>query len=106
MSMFDVDAFKYLILSVDPEATKYEGDGGDAYTVWTPYGVSRYCADGGDAALVYKIQVDRYTQDDNDGIAAGLYAALESCDYVAFEYLRDYEPDTGYHHHIYDCELL
>lgn len=36
MNPFDFTQFEALLLSIDPNASKYEGNGNEAYTVWTP----------------------------------------------------------------------
>jgi hypothetical protein len=54
---------------------------------------------------VWKVQVDRFTKTDNDTIALGILNALEAAK-IPHTYLIDYEKDTGYHHHIFDCEVV
>ncbi len=100
--MKDLTPFKNLILSVDIEATKFEGNGKRDYTVWTPYQPSRDIADDECEEFTWRIQVDRFTKIDNDPIAKALYDKFEEM-HVPFEYELDYEPDTKYIHHIFVC---
>lgn len=94
-----------LVVSVDPQAGHYESDHreGEPYTVWREKRTLPFLGDGEHMGGL-KFQIDRFTKTENDPIAASLYAVLETRDDVAFEYLTDYEPDTGYIHHIFDCE--
>lgn len=99
-----LDAFKALILTVDPSATKNKGDGQENYTVWRPYGLTGPRSNNKRSCRVWKVQIDRLTKTDNDTIAAALLDALDASR-IPYTYLLDYEQDTGYHHHIFDCEV-
>lgn len=99
--------FKRIVTAVDPNAARYDSAyrGSRAYTVWREVESLGFMADGEhQGAMSY--QVDRFTKDQDDPIAAALYAALEQNDRVAFRYLVDYERDTRYIHHIFDCEAI
>ena len=48
--------------------------------------------------------MDRFTKIEDEETALALKALLEAQDDIAVDYLVDYERDTGYIHHIYDCE--
>ncbi len=96
---------KALIVSADPDCARYESAyaGGAAYTVWRE--VRRLPAmsdDAHDEGWVF--QVDRFTKAEDDAVALAIYGALTADDRVAFSYSIDYEQDTGYVHHIFDCE--
>ncbi len=101
-----LEDFRELILSADPDATRYEGSRKGNYTVWQEYGMSPLAADNRTADRAMKVQVDRFTKVEDDPVAAALLAALDERDEVAYTYLVDYEVDTGYIHHIYDCEVI
>ena len=105
MTLAEIQA---LVVSVDTNSGHYESAyaGSDAYTVWRefrrlPEHANDHFADEG-----WAFQIDRYTKTENDPIAAALFAALDADDRVAFAYQVDYEPNTGYIHHIFDCEGL
>ena len=102
MTTADIQA---LVVAVDPNAAHYESAhrDGEPYTVWQAKRTLSFMGDGKHLGAM-KFQIDRFTKTENDPIAASLYAVLEARDDVAFEYLTDYEPDTGYIHHIFDCE--
>lgn len=96
---------KAFLVAVDPTIERYESShaGSDAYTVWRELGPRGIWADG-HLQHVMRFQVDRFTKTENDATAMAIRIALEDRDDIAFEYLVDYEPDTGYIHHIFDCE--
>ena len=50
--------------------------------------------------------MDRFTKEEDEETAAELLRALSERDDITVDYLVDYERDTGYIHHIYDCEGL
>lgn len=103
MTLSDIRA---LVVSVDPAAGHYESahDQGEAYTVWYEVQRAGLMADNIRPNKTWRFQIDRFTKTEDDPIAAQLEAALESCPFVSYNYLVDYEPDTGYIHHIFDCE--
>lgn len=90
--------FKAIILSADPQASHYRSMQTPNYTVWREFGKRSL------PEPTWKIQVDRYTKIEYDPVIALINAALERDD-IAFDYLCDYEKDTGYIHHIWDCEV-
>ena len=102
MTLHDIQA---LVVSVDPGARHYESDHrhGQAYTVWWEKRTLPLMADGRHMGGI-KFQISRYAKLEGDAIAAALYSALEERPDISFEYLTDYEPETGYIHHIFDCE--
>ena len=99
------DEIKSLLVTVDPEVQRYEHDheGADAYTVWSEFGRLNLYGDGEEEGSI-RFQVDRFTKEEGDEIAAALLAALDGRDDIAVDYQVDYERDTGYIHHIFDCE--
>lgn len=97
---------KTLLVAVDPNVQRYDHDGAgtsDAYTVWYELRPVGLYGDGQEEGTI-RFQVDRFTKEEDDAIAASLKETLEGQDDIAVEYLVDYERDTGYIHHIYVCE--
>lgn len=97
---------KTLLVAVDPNVQRYDHDGAgtsDAYTVWYELRPIGLYGDGEEEGTI-RFQVDRFTKEEDDAIAASLKETLEGQDDIAVEYLVDYERDTGYIHHIYVCE--
>ena len=102
MTLSDIKAF---VAAVDPNAGHYESayQGSQAYTVWRERTTLAMMADdehqGG-----FRFQIDRFTKDEGDAIAAAIETALDADPRIAYERLTDYEQDTRYIHHIFDCE--
>ena len=99
------DEIRALVVSVDPSVGHYESDHrpGEPYTVW--YEVQRAGLSADNRRFrSWRFQIDRFTKQENDPVAEALENALAAAPAVAYDYLVDYEPDTGYIHHIFDCE--
>ena len=73
------------------------------YTYWDETHVLPFTGDGRHQAG-WAFVVHRYTKQENDEIAARLFAQLDADDRIAVSYSMDSEPETGYIHHIFDCE--
>ena len=100
-----LDDFRDLLLTVDQDATRYEHTGVGNYTTWREYGTKPLGANNRRGEVIYRVQVDRFTKLENDPTAAAITTLLDGQDTVAFQYLVDYEVNTGYIHHIWDCEV-
>lgn len=100
-----LNEIKALVLSADPTAEHYASSrtGSDSYTVWRE--LRRLNATADDRHIEgWAFQVDRFTRDEYDGIAEAIFETLDGDDRVALAYEVDYERDSEYIHHIYDCE--
>ena len=95
-----LDQFGTVIKSADPAAAHYAGKGTGNYTRWYEYDLG----DNGGKSGPMKIQVDHFTKLENDPVVTGITEALNLDDVYA-KHLVDFEPDTGYIHHIWDCEV-
>ena len=102
MTLAEIKAF---LVTVDSTIERYESSKTDAeaYTVWYEVNPKTAFADG-QHQDVTKFQVDRFTKTEDDATAAAIFTALDERDDISFDYLVDYESDTGYIHHIFDCE--
>jgi hypothetical protein len=102
-----IPEIRALLVSVDPHIGMYDSEHreGEAYTRWEPVRRLETISDDMHEEA-WSFQVDRFTKDDEDGIADALFAALDSDDRIGVEHLIDYEADTGYIHHIFDCEAV
>ena len=101
-----IQEIKDLLVAVDPDIQRYDHDRkgtGEPYTVWREIRPLGAYGDGGEEGTV-RFQVDRFTTEEDEPMAAALKAALESQDDIGVEYLVDYEKDTEIIHHIYVCE--
>lgn len=99
--------FRDILLAADPGAKHYESSQQPNYTIWTEIGDSASYADDrrGDGDRAWKIHVDRFTKVEYDPVVDAIRAALVAAD-ISFEYLVDYEPETKYIHHIFDCVVI
>lgn len=100
-----LEDIRELVAAIDPLASRYESANNtrESYTVWNEtrmLGLMR--EDRHEPAWAF--QIHYFTKRENDTMANAIFAALEADYRVAFEYLQEYEQDTGYIHHIYSCE--
>lgn len=101
MTVKDIEA---LVGSVDPQSRHYYNPhDGTNYTRWMEYKQIGEAADD-TYGTGWKFQIDRYTKQEYDPIAADLEKALKEKVGVAYRYMVDFEQDSGYIHHIFDCE--
>lgn len=100
------DDIRALVIAIDPNAGHYDSAyrNTDAYTVWQELQRTGLMADNARACKSWRFQIDRFTKQEADPIAAQLESALDAAPAITYDYLVDYEPDTGYIHHIFDCE--
>lgn len=93
-----------LVVSADPAAKHYESPhNGTDYTVWMEYqriGISSDDLSGGG----WKFQIDRWTKEEYDPVAEQIEQVLNATPGVAFTYMVNYEQDSGYIRHMFDCE--
>ena len=98
-------AIQAFVVSVDPNADHYESAyrEGDPYTIWYEQGPLPFVGDGEYLGAI-KFVIARITKEENDPVVAALTTALEESDTIAYDYKPDYDPETGYILHIFDCE--
>ena len=75
------------------------------YTYWEetrrlPYTADNVHEEG------WRFYVHRYTRDEYDTVAADIFAALDADPAIAVSHEVDYDPDSGYIHHIFECETI
>lgn len=99
------EEFKQIVLEADPEADHFESDKkGSAYTVWAEYEGLPYAADNR-SNLGWAFQIDRYHKDENDHMVGKIAEVLDK-HLIPYQPLVDYDEETGYIRHIFDCEAL
>ena len=101
-----IQEIKDILTAVDPDAQRYEHDRagtGDAYTVWAEITPVGFYGDGQEQGSI-RFQVDRFTMEEDEAMAESIRRALENTDYITVDDRVDFEKDTGYIHHIFDCE--
>lgn len=101
MTLEDVKA---LVLSADEQAMHYvHAKGRSAYTTWRETRGLNLMANN-EHERGWAFTIDRFTQTEFDGVAKSIAQILTEAEGVAYSYLVDYERDSGYIHHIFDCE--
>lgn len=99
-----LDEIRVFLTAVDPGIKHYFSMAeGDAYSYWEETRPLPFCADGGHTGG-WRFYVHRFTRNETDTVAEALYAALDASDRIAVRRTVDYERDTGYIHHIFECE--
>lgn len=103
-----IDEFVCLIKTIDPNPIKYRAIGqmDNQYTVYFPYKHESMFCDNEEAESAERIQVDYFTKTDNDPIAAQFLHAFSHSDSISCSYRTDFEDDTRYIHHIFDCVVV
>lgn len=95
-----------VVVAVDPAAQRYESTNRSGnFTAWAEYRRLPVFADGHHIEA-WAFQVDRFTREENDEIARAFFEAFDSNPRISFTHQIDYENDTRYIHHIYDCEAV
>jgi hypothetical protein len=100
-----LNEFMELLLTVDPNATRYYSMQQGNYTIWQEYGADHLPGDNKYLDRKWRIQVDRFTKIPDDPVVDAITAVLDRED-IAFSYQVDFEMDTKYIHHIWDCEVV
>lgn len=104
-----IDAFVKIVQSVDPDASRYQRlrkTTDKAYTVWSDYGTVTLKANGKPAGKAKKIQVDYFTFTEDDPKALQFYQVFSENDEITVLHNTDFELETRYIHHIFDCEVV
>ena len=104
-----IEDFAKIIQSIDPDAARYQKirkHSDRAYTVWNDYATDQLMADGRAAECTKKIQIDYYTLVEDDPIAQKFYRELSKNDEITVSHLTEFDPETRYIRHIFDCEVL
>lgn len=99
-----LEYIKDMVASIDPEARRYYTPvEGNAFTVWQEYAeIGLHADDVTEEGWAFEI--DRYTKDADDPIAAAIRKRLRQEAGITYTYQIVYEPESGYIRHIFDCE--
>ena len=101
-----IKEFRDLLLTADPEARHYTHATSGNYTVWSEYNEVYGIADDQIASKVAHIQVDRYTRLEYDPMVDTITHTLDEGGVLVIDRRTLFEMDSGYIHHIWDCELM
>lgn len=104
-----IDSFVEIVQGIDPDAARYQKlrkPTDKAYTVWSDYGTETLYANGVPVRKAKKIQVDYFTFQEDDPVALALFRAFSKNDDITVIHTTDFENETRYIHHIFDCEVV
>lgn len=94
-----------MLVAVDPTIEHYQSTNQSRdYSVWAEYQRLNLMSDDQHSDEGWMFQVDRFTKAENDPIATAFFNVLDADSRVAVVHQVDYEPTTGWIHHIFDCE--
>lgn len=97
---------KELLVSVAPDIKHYFSmSQDDSYSFWEEYGQLQILSDGAHAGG-WRFGVHVFTRDEDDQLPVDVFAALDASDDIAVEWTTSFEPETGYIHHLFDCEAV
>lgn len=97
------------LAGIDPGIKHYfSAAGGDAYSYWEETQRLPFTADDrhDPADAAWRFYVHRYTKTEYDPVATALFTALDESTGIAVRWTVDFEPETGYIHHILECEAI
>lgn len=94
-----------LLVGADPDIKHYFSmKRGKAYSYWEETQRLATMADDHHADDAWRFYVHRYTKEEYDEIASHLFRVLDDHPGISVIHTVDYDPDSGYIHHIYECE--
>lgn len=100
-----LNEIKDMLVTVDPGIKHYFSMGkGTAYSYWEETKRLPFISDGHHSEEGWRFYVHRFTKESGDTVAAALFQALDDDVRVAVSWQTDFEQDTGYIHHIFECE--
>ena len=101
MKLTDIET---LVGGVDAQARHgYTMSTESAYTYWEETQRLPFTSDDRHQEA-WRFYVHRYTKDESDSTAATLYNTLDADPRTTVIHTKDYDPERGYFHHIYQCE--
>lgn len=95
------------LAGIDPDIKHYfSASDGKNYTYWEETQRLPFMADDrhDPADAAWRFYVHRFTKTEYDPVATALFTALDESTGIAVRWTVDSEPDTGYIHHIFECE--
>lgn len=104
-----IEQFVGIVLDIDANAARYQKlrkPTDKAYTTWSDYGTGTLYANGVPVSKTKKIQVDYFTFIEDDPVALAFFKAFSENDEITVVHDTDFETDTRYIHHIFDCEVI
>lgn len=103
-----LDGFVKLIQDIDPKAERYDaiGEPGEKFTVYSDYMDSILMADDAVAEKILHIQVEYYTDEEDDPVAQQYMKKFSDTVGISFTYDKDFDPKSRAIRHLFDCEVV
>lgn len=99
-----LEAIRTLLVSVVPDIKHYFTDSTAlAFSYWEETERLPMLSDDRHETA-WRFYVHRYTQSEDDLISDQLFETLDQDPRITVRYTVDYDQDSGYVHHIYECE--
>lgn len=101
-----LDEVRQAVIEAAPYASHYYSvKKGESYTTWHEYRRIPLKGDGQTAEDAWAFQVDHFTKREDDPVPEAIFAALDGNDRIAVSHrVLPPEPETGYIHHVFQCE--
>lgn len=101
-----LDMIRDALLTVTDNVDHYEAfKKTDRYIVWEEYAAESFYADDKHGARAFFVAVNYFTKQQNDPNRKKIEMALDSIDAAWNLNSIQYEPDTGYTHYEWVCEV-
>ena len=103
-----LNEIKALLVTADPNIKHYFSMHGseEPYSYWEETNMLPFTGDDrhaiGDQA--WRFYVHRFTKTEGDAIAGAIFAALDGDPRTTVRWVTDFDRDSGFIHHIFECE--
>ncbi len=101
------DEIKALLVTADPNIKHYFSmSNAESYSFWEESMRLPFMADDvhGSSDQAWRFYVHRYTKTEGDAIAQAIFDTLDADPRTTVKWLTSYDSESGYIHHIFDCE--
>lgn len=98
--------FKDLLLTVSDKVYHNKATKESSYIVWHEVGKIGTNADNAEVESGWRIAIDYFTKEEYDTIPDKISALFDRDDIAADNPVIDFEPDTGYTHYAWTCEVV
>ena len=99
-------AFKAALLTADPNVDRYNSLKEENYTVWHEYGTNDLIAGDSKDESAWKVQIDRYTQIEDDPIVVAISAMLADNGIIPEYQVFPNDPRIGVVRHMWTVEVI
>lgn len=98
---------KALLVSADPNIKHYfSNESSEAYSFWEETRRLGFTAEDNHPVSdqAWRFYVHRYTKIEGDPVAAVIFETLDHDPRTTVRWIVDFDNESGYIHHIYECE--